>query len=44
MNVFILIGYNVENDKDQKDVLKNVILFGLTEKSKYNINNINFSI
>ena len=36
MNVFILIGYNVENDKDQKDVLKNVILFGLTEKSKYN--------
>ena len=29
MNVFILIGYNVENDKDQKDVLKNVILFEL---------------
>lgn len=35
MNVFILIGYNVENDKDQKDVLKNVILFGTTEESKF---------
>ena len=34
-NFFILIEYNIKNDKDQKDVLKNVILFGRSEESKF---------
>ena len=28
VNVFILLGYNIVNDEDQKDVLKNIQLFG----------------
>ena len=37
VNVFILIGYNVDKDEDQKDVLQNVQLFGSSKSTSKKI-------